>query len=70
MNKVDDFKRYEDCQQISKSGKVTNGSKMNTRACVKTDNPKGTYYTAGNLDGKVVIKYARVLIRAKKGARF
>ena len=66
LNEVNDFKRYEDCQQISKSGKVSNGSKMNTRACVKTDNPKGTYYTAGNLDGKVEIKYARVLIRHVK----
>lgn len=66
INSVEDFKRYEDCQQISKSGKVTNGSKMNTRAGVIVDNPKGTYYTADGLNGKLELKYARVLIRRKK----
>ena len=66
INSIDDFKRYENCQQFSKSGKVINGSKMNTRAGTINDSPKGTYYTADNLNGKLELKYARVLIRRKK----
>ena len=66
INDIDDFKRYENCKQFSKSGKITNGSKMNTRAGVVNNKPKGTYYTADNLNGKLELKYARVLIRRKK----
>lgn len=66
INDIDDFKRYEDCKQFSKSGKVTNGSKMNTRAGIVNNIPKGTYYTADGLSGKLELKYARVLIRRKK----
>ena len=66
LNNVDDFKRYENCKQFSKSGKITNGSKMNTRAGIVNNSPKGTYYTADGLNGKLELKYARVLIRSKK----
>lgn len=66
INNIDDFKRYEDCKQFSKSGKITNGSKMNTRAGIVNNSPKGTYYTAEGLNGKLELKYARVLIRRKK----
>lgn len=66
INNIDDFKRYEDCKQFSKSGKITNGSKMNTRAGIVNNSPKGTYYTADGLNGKLELKYARVLIRRKK----
>lgn len=66
INDIDDFKRYEDCKQFSKSGKITNGSKMNTRAGIINNSPKGTYYTADGLNGKLELKYARVLIRRKK----
>lgn len=66
INDIDDFKRYENCKQFSKSGKVTNGSKMNTRAGIVNNSPKGTYYTADGLNGKLELKYARVLIRRKK----
>ena len=66
INSIDDFKRYENCQQFSKSGRITNGSKMNTRAGIINNSPKGTYYTADNLNGKLELKYARVLIRKKK----
>lgn len=66
INNIDDFKRYENCKQFSKSGKITNGSKMNTRAGIINSSPKGTYYTADGLNGKLELKYARVLIRRKK----
>ena len=66
INDIDDFKRYENCKQFSKSGKITNGSKMNTRAGIVNNSPNGTYYTADGLNGKLELKYARVLIRRKK----
>lgn len=43
----------------------TNGSKANTRATLLVDAAASTYYTADNSDGKLVIVYARILIRKK-----
>ena len=59
------IKHYENVIQHNKDGSVTNGSKVNTRATLLVDNVTGTYYTTDNLDGKLVIVYARILIRKK-----
>lgn len=66
INDIDAYKRYEDTQQISRNGKVSNGSKVNTHADIVVDNPKGTYYTVSNCNGKLESKYARIFIRRKK----
>lgn len=57
--------RYENAVQHNKDGTITSGSKANTRACIRVDNPSGVYYTADNTDGKLEIVYARILIRRK-----
>lgn len=46
---------------------MTNGSKANTRATLLVDDTTSTYYTSDNSDGKLVIVYARILIRKKVG---
>lgn len=70
INLVNDYKRYTNAKQYNKNGKVTNGSKMNTRSSVTVEHPSGTYYTADGSDNKYKLQYARVLIRAKKGVKF
>lgn len=59
------IKHYENVIQHNKDGSVTNGSKANTRATLLVDAAASTYYTADNSDGKLVIVYARILIRKK-----
>lgn len=59
------IKHYENVIQHNKDGSVTNGSKANTRATLLVDDAASTYYTADNSDGKLVIVYARILIRKK-----
>lgn len=59
------IKHYENAVQHNKDGSVTSGSKANTRATLLDNNVKGTYYTADNVNGKLVIVYARILIRNK-----
>lgn len=66
INGIDAIKRYQNTRQISRKGKVTNGSKVNTHADVVVDSPRGTYYEADNTSGKLESKYARVFIRRKK----
>lgn len=61
------IKHYENVIQHNKDGSVTNGSKANTRATLLVDDATSTYYTADNSDGKLVIVYARILIRKKVG---
>lgn len=61
------IKHYENVVQHNKDGSVTNGSKANTRATLLVDDTTSTYYTADNSDGKLVIVYARILIRKKVG---
>ena len=61
-------KHYENVLQHNKDGSVVNGSKANTRATLLVDDVTSTYYTADNSDGKLVIVYARILIRKKAGA--
>lgn len=59
-------KRYVNAKQHSSNGRVTNGSKANTRATLSMiDKPEGTYYTADNADGYLKIVYARILIKKK-----
>lgn len=62
------IKHYENVIQHNKDGSVTNGSKANTRATLLVDDTTSTYYTADNSDGKLVIVYARILIRKKAGS--
>lgn len=66
INNIDAYKRYENTQQVNRNGKVSNGSKVNTHADIVVSNPKGTYYTAKNCDGRLESKYARIFIRMKK----
>ena len=61
------IKHYENVIQHNKDGSVTNGSKANTRATLLVDDATSTYYTADNSDGKLVLVYARILIRKKAG---
>lgn len=61
------IKRYINPKQISKTGKITNGSKVNTRATLLLDSiPNEIYYTADNADKPLKIVYARVLIKNKR----
>lgn len=57
--------KYQNAKQYSSSGKITNGSKANTGPNLRVDNPQGTYYTADNIDYKIIRLYARILIKAK-----
>ncbi len=61
-------KRYINAVQHNTDGTITSGSKVNTRATILVDNPKGIYYTADNCSGKMEILYVRVLVRRKVGA--
>lgn len=55
--------RYENAVQHNTNGTTANGSKANTRATLRVDSTNDTYYTADNAEGKLVIAYARILIR-------
>lgn len=70
INLIDDYKDYINPQHIDNKGNASNGGGMNARAGIITDHPKNAYYIADNINGKFEKKYARVLIRAKKGAQF
>jgi hypothetical protein len=60
-------KRYINAIQHKSNGKEVNGININTSAALRVDDPKGhTFYTADNLEGKVVMLYTRFLIRNKK----
>lgn len=60
-------KRYINPKQHNPDGSITQGSKANTRACLRNKNPKNNeiYYTADNADCPLTICYARVLIKRK-----
>ena len=57
--------RYTNAIQHNPDGTTANGSKINTRAALRNDEPKGVYYTAAERDYKLEIVYARILIRNK-----
>lgn len=57
--------KYQNAKQYSSSGKITNGSKANTGPNLRVDYPQGTYYTADNIDYKIIRLYARILIKTK-----
>ena len=61
------IKHYKNVIQHNKDGSVTNGSKANTGATLLVDGATSTYYTADNSGGKLIIVYARILIRKKVG---
>ncbi|RZK23748.1 MAG: DNA methyltransferase, partial [Flavobacterium sp.] len=57
-------KKYKNPKQHNPDGKLSNGSKANTRATLKLASiPSGIYYTADNADGPLSIVYARILIQ-------
>ena len=58
---------YENAIQHNKDGTTKGGSKINTGPTLKQTNiPVDTvYYTADNVDGYLIIKYARILIRRR-----
>lgn len=65
------LKRYQNAKQHAlKNGKwvITNGSKANTRACIRINPSNDVYYTADNIDYNIKSLYARILIRKKVGA--
>ena len=70
INLIDDYKDYINPQHTDNKGNVSNGGGMNARAGIITDHPKNAYYVADNINGKFEKKYARILIRAKKGVKF
>jgi len=58
--------KYENAKQHSINGRISNGSKANTRSTLRVDEPTGTYYTADNVSYKLKSLYARILVRNKK----
>lgn len=58
-------KRYVNAVQHNPDGTTSNGSKVNTRAMLRIDNPTDTYYTADNSKYKLESIYARILIRKR-----
>ena len=61
------IKKYIKAIQHNKDGSTTNGSKINTRATLHSNENNNTYYTADNANGNLIIVYARILIRKKAG---
>lgn len=63
-------KRYINAIQHKPNGKEVTGININTSAALRVNDPKRrTFYTADNLEGKVVMLYTRFLIRNKKVKR-
>ena len=60
-------KKYINAIQHNKDGSIVNGSKINTRATLHSNENNNTYYTADNVKGNLIIVYARILIRKKVG---
>ena len=60
-------KKYTNAIQHNKDGSTVNGSKINTRATLHSNENNNTYYTADNVKGNLIIVYARILIRKKVG---
>ena len=58
--------KYKNAKQHSANGRITNGSKANTRSTLRVDEPTGTYYTADNVSYKLKVLYARILVKNKK----
>ena len=60
-------KRYENLVQHRPDGTISNGSKANTSAVMRTnEKPDKIYYTASNTDGFLVCRFVRVLIKSKQ----
>ncbi|MFL2901147.1 MAG: adenine-specific methyltransferase EcoRI family protein [Candidatus Pelagibacterales bacterium] len=60
-------KRYIQPKQINLNGKISNGSKANTRATILLNKkPNDIYYTAENVKGYLKILYARIIIKRIK----
>jgi hypothetical protein len=60
------IKTYKNVMQKSK-GKEISGNKVNDGATILIDNiPDKTYYTSDNINGYLIVPYARILIRRVK----
>lgn len=60
------IKKYKNAKQYSKSGKVSNGSKINdSSTLLHKEIPNKTYYTAEGIDNYLTITYVRVFIRER-----
>lgn len=60
-------KKYINPKQHNPDGTITQGSKTNTRACLKLGStPNDIYYTADNAGYPLRICYARILVRRRK----
>ena len=67
INDIKTKKIYKNAIQHSvESSKTSSGGKINTGPTIKVDSvTKGNYYTADDVDGVLIITYARILIRRK-----
>ncbi len=61
------IRKYKNVFQHGADGKISNGSKTNTSAVIRVrDKPTGTYYTADNVEGYLISKFVRVLIKRRE----
>ena len=62
--------KYENAIQHNKNGTMQSGNKVNDGPVIKLSKPpeNAIYYTADNSDGFLVVIYARIIIKWKKGA--
>lgn len=59
-------KKYIGAKQVSRKGKISNGSKINdSSALLHKEIPNKTYYTVDDIEGYLTITYARVFIRKR-----
>ena len=67
INDIKAKKVYKNAIQHSvESSKTSSGGKINTGPAIKLDSvAKGKYYTADDVDGVLIMTYARILIRRK-----
>ena len=67
INDIKTKKIYKNAIQHSvDSSKTSSGGKINTGPTIKLDSvTKGKYYTADDVDGVLILTYARILIRRK-----
>lgn len=70
INDIQTIKHYTNPKQVNTNGKISNGSKINAHVALIESNPEKTYYLADNVKGKMVTRYVRIFIRAKKGVKF
>ena len=64
---VKPIKKYVNVKQISKTGKISSGNKINDSSTIlSTIKPDKTYYLVEGIEGYLTITYARLFIKNKK----